>query len=179
MNHSTPGLPVHYQLPESTQTHVHWAGDAIQPSHPLSSPSPPAFNLSQYQGSFQMSQLFISGGQSIGVSASTSVLPMNIQDWFPLGWNILKHKSFKDQVVFQTLSTFWQDYTEPLSCYWVLNVKKGGMDSAAFLKFLNLKGLRPSWRTSIRLTQPHLSPSPLFLESLMLLQPRSSLHALA
>ena len=46
MNHSTPGLPVHHQLPESTQTHVHWVGDAIQPSHPLSSPSPPALNLS-------------------------------------------------------------------------------------------------------------------------------------
>ena len=50
MNHSTPGLPVHHQLPEFTQTHVHWVGDAIQPSHPLSSPSPPTFNLSQHQG---------------------------------------------------------------------------------------------------------------------------------
>ena len=53
MNHSTPGLPVHHQLPESTQTHVHWVSDAIQPSHPLSSPSPPAFNLSQHQSLFQ------------------------------------------------------------------------------------------------------------------------------
>ena len=53
MNHSTPGLPVHHQLPESTQTHVHWVGDPIQPSHPLSSPSPPALNLSQHQGLFQ------------------------------------------------------------------------------------------------------------------------------
>ena len=52
MNHSTPGLLVHHQLPEFTQTHVHWVGDAIQPSHPLSSPSPPAFNLSQHQGLF-------------------------------------------------------------------------------------------------------------------------------
>ena len=52
MNCSTPGLPVHHQLPESTQTHVHWVGDAIQPSHPLSSPSPPALNLSQHQGLF-------------------------------------------------------------------------------------------------------------------------------
>ena len=50
---SRPGLPVHHQLPEFTQTHVHWVGDAIQPSHPLSSPSPPAFNLSQHQGPFQ------------------------------------------------------------------------------------------------------------------------------
>ena len=53
VNHSTPGLPVHHQLPEFTQTHVHWVSDAIQPSHSLSSPSPPAFNLSQHQGLFK------------------------------------------------------------------------------------------------------------------------------
>ena len=53
MNHSTPGLSVHHQLPASTQTHVHWVGDAIQPSHPLSSPSLPALNLSQHQGLFK------------------------------------------------------------------------------------------------------------------------------
>ena len=85
MNHSTPDLPVRHQLLEFTQTHVRWVGDAIQPSHPLSSPSPPALNLSQHQ-SFPMSQLFASGGQSIGVSVSTSVLPINTQDWSPLEW---------------------------------------------------------------------------------------------
>ena len=53
MNRSTPGFPVHHQLPEPTQTLVHRVGDAIQPSHPLSSPSPPALNLSQHQGLFQ------------------------------------------------------------------------------------------------------------------------------
>ena len=53
MNRSTPGLPVHNQLPEFTQTHVHWVSDAIQPSHPLSSPSPPAPNPSQHQSLFQ------------------------------------------------------------------------------------------------------------------------------
>jgi len=53
MNRSTPGLPVHHQLPEFTQTHVHRVGDAIQPSHPPSSPSPPASNPSQHQGLFQ------------------------------------------------------------------------------------------------------------------------------
>ena len=52
-NRSTPGLPVHHQLPEFTQTHVHGVGDAIQPSHPLSSPSPPALNPSQHQSLFQ------------------------------------------------------------------------------------------------------------------------------
>ena len=53
MNHSTPGLPVHHQLLEFTQIHVHQVSDAIQPSHPLSSPSPPAPNPSQYQSLFQ------------------------------------------------------------------------------------------------------------------------------
>ena len=53
MNRNTPGLPVHHQLPEFTQTHVHRVGDAIQPSQPLLSPSPPALNLSQHQGLFK------------------------------------------------------------------------------------------------------------------------------
>ena len=53
MDCSTPGLPIQHQLPEFTQTHVHWVGEAIQPSHPLSSPSPPAFNLSQHHGIFK------------------------------------------------------------------------------------------------------------------------------
>ena len=86
MNRDMPGLPVHHQLPESTQTQVHRVGDAIQPSHPLSSPLPPTLNLPEHQGLFPMSQFFASGGQSIGVSASASVLPMNTQDSSPLGW---------------------------------------------------------------------------------------------
>ena len=170
MDYSTPGFPVLHYLPEFSQTHVHWTGDAIQSSHPLLPTSPPAFNLSQHHGLLQrvssshqvakvlelqhqsisqfscsvvsnslqphgiqharlrclsptpgaylnscpssqrchpiisssvipfclqsfpasgslpMNQLFASGGQSIEVSASASVLPINIQDWFPLGW---------------------------------------------------------------------------------------------
>ena len=74
------GLPAHHQLPEFTQTHVHWVGNAIQPSHPLSSPLSHLQSFSA-SGSFQMSQFFTSGDQSIGVSASASVLSMNIQDW--------------------------------------------------------------------------------------------------
>ena len=85
INCSMPGLPVHHQLPEFTQTHVHRVGDAIQPSQPLSSPSPPAPSPSQHQY-FPMSQLFAWGGQSIGVSALASVLPKNTQDWSPLEW---------------------------------------------------------------------------------------------
>ena len=94
MNRSMPGLPVHHQLLEFIQTHVHWVSDATQSSHPLSSPSPPAPNPSQHQ-SFPMSQLFISSGQSIGVSALASVLPMNTQDSSPLegtGWISLRSK---------------------------------------------------------------------------------------
>ena len=75
MDCNTPDLPVHHQFPAPAQTHVHRVGDAIQPYHLLSSPSPPSFSLSQHQGLF-----FASGGQSIGLSASESVLPMNIQD---------------------------------------------------------------------------------------------------
>ena len=83
---SMPGFPVLHHPLELAQTHVHWIGDAVQPAHPLLSPSPPAFNLFQHQGVFQMSQFLASGGQSIGVSVSTSVLPVNIQYWFYLGW---------------------------------------------------------------------------------------------
>ena len=86
MNCSTRGLPVHHQLPEFTQTHVHWVSDAhptISSSVIHFSSSPQSFSAS---GSFQMSQLFASGGQSVGISASTSVPPMNTQDWSPFGW---------------------------------------------------------------------------------------------
>ena len=85
MDCSKPGLPVHHQLPELVQTHVHRVSDAIQPSHFLI-PFSSCLQSSPASGSFPMSQFFTSGGQSIGVSASASVLPMNIQDWFPLGW---------------------------------------------------------------------------------------------
>ena len=92
---SMPGFPVHHQLPELAQTPVHWVGDAIQPSHPLPSPSPPAPKSLPESGFFPMSQLFTWGGQSIRVSASASVLPMDIQDWFPLvltGWISLQSR---------------------------------------------------------------------------------------
>ena len=80
---STPGSPVLPHYPELTQTHVHWVSGTIQPSHPLLLLCPPAFNLSQHHGLFQW--LFASGGQSIGASASASILPVNFQGWFPLG----------------------------------------------------------------------------------------------
>ena len=86
MNRSTPGLPVHHQLPEFTQTHIHRIGDAIQPSRPLSFPSPPALNPSQHQSLFQWVNSLHKVARSIGVSASASVPPTNIQDWHPLEW---------------------------------------------------------------------------------------------
>ena len=81
---STPGLPVHHQLLEFIQTHVLWVGDIIQPSHPLSSPSPCAFNISQHQ---RLYQWVISTHQVLVASVSASVLSMNIQDWFPVELN--------------------------------------------------------------------------------------------
>ena len=85
MHHSTPGFPVHHQLPKLAQSHVHRLDDAMQPSHPLSSPSPPAFNRSHHQGLFHWVSSHIRWPK-IGVLASASVLPMNIQGWCPLGW---------------------------------------------------------------------------------------------
>ena len=97
MNHSTPGLPVHHQLPEFIQTHVHQVGDAIQPSHPLSSPSPPAFNLSQHQGLFKWV------GSSYQVSR---VLELQLQHQF-FQW-VFRLISFRtdwfDLVIFLTIS---------------------------------------------------------------------------
>ena len=84
MNCSTPGFPLLHYFLEFAQTHIHWVGDATQPSHPLSPPSPPAFSLSQHQSLFQWVS-FISGGQRIGASASASAFPVSIQGWFPSG----------------------------------------------------------------------------------------------
>ena len=84
MNCSTPGLPVHHQLLEPTQTHVHWVSDAIQPSHPLSSPSPPALNLSQHQGLFK----WVSSSHQVAkvLEFQLQHQSFNTEDWSPLGW---------------------------------------------------------------------------------------------
>ena len=85
MNCSTPGLPVHHQFPEFTQTHVQQVGDAIQPSHPLVPFSPCPQSLPALE-SFPRSQLLAWGGQSAGVSASTSFPPKKSQSWSPSEW---------------------------------------------------------------------------------------------
>ena len=105
MNCSTPGLPVHHQFPEFTQTHVHWVSDAIQPSVvPFSS------HLQYFpaSGSFPMSQFFTSGGQTIGVSALASVLPgiFNIQ-WILISFRM----DWLDLLVVQGLSTVFSNTT--------------------------------------------------------------------
>ena len=81
---STPHFPVLYHVPELAQSYVHWVGDAIQPSHPLLSPLflPSIFPSIRV---FSKSRLFASGGQSVGASASASVLPKSFHGWFPLG----------------------------------------------------------------------------------------------
>ena len=113
MDCSTPGLPIHRKLPEFTQTHVHWVSDAIQPSHPLLSPSPPAFSLSQHQGLFKWVSSSDQVAKVLELQLQHPVLPMNIQDWFPLGltdWfdllavqgtlkSLLQHRSSKASIL--------------------------------------------------------------------------------
>ena len=129
MNCSMPSFPVHHQLLEPIHTHVHCVSDAIQPPHPLSSPSPPVFNLSWETGYFPMSRFFATGGQSIGISASASVLSTNIQDWFPLGctgWvslqskglsmSLLQHHSSKASIC--QCSAFFSPTLPSIHDYW-------------------------------------------------------------
>ena len=111
VNRSTPGLPVHHQLPEFTQTQVHRVGDAIQPSYPLSSPPPPALNLSQHQGLFKWVSSTHQVAKVLEFQLQHQSLPMNIQNWFPLGWtgwialqskglsSLLQHHSSKASIL--------------------------------------------------------------------------------
>ena len=126
-NCSTSGFPCPSLSPGICSNSVHWVNDGIQPSHPLLPPSPPALNLPA-SGSFPMSWLFQSGGQMISTSASASVLPMNIQSWFPLGLTglvslltkrllsiftsitILKHQFFSAQSSLWSNSHIVHDY---------------------------------------------------------------------
>ena len=142
------GLPAHHQLPEFTQIHVHRVSDAVQPYHARSSPSPPAPNPSQHQ-SLPVSQLFISGGQSTGVSALASFLPNNTQDWSPLGWTVWislqskglsrvvsnttvqKHQFFGAQLSSQSIKLKWNKVFS--SCTGGLPIK-----SISSLNFLEL-----------------------------------------
>ena len=101
VNRSTPGLPVHHQLPEFTQTHVRWVGDAIQPSPPLSSPFPPAANPSQHQGLFQ----WVNSSHKVAKVLELQVQHQSFQ-WIPrtlrwTGWISLQSKGLS-RVFFNT-----------------------------------------------------------------------------
>ena len=118
MDCCTPGFPVHHQLPELAQTHVHPVSDAIQPSHSLSSPSNPTFNLSQHQSLFK----WVSSSHQVAkywsfILASVSVLSMNIQDWFPLGWtgSISLQSKGLSRVFFSTIAQKHQFFGAQLS----------------------------------------------------------------
>ena len=128
MDCNTSGFPVHHQHPELTQTHVHWIGDAIQPSSSVV-PFSSCFQSFPASGSFQMSQFFPSGGQSIGVSASASVLPTSIQDWFHLGWTswislqskglsrVFSNTTVQKHQFFDAQLSSWSNFHIP-TCYW-------------------------------------------------------------
>ena len=128
MDSSTPGFPGHHQLPELTQTHVHWVGDAIQPSQPLPSPSPPALNLSQHQGLFQL----VSSSHQVPKywSFSFSISPSNEysglisfrMDWLDLlavqvtMKSLLQHPSSKASILRLLFTCYYYYY------YWVASV---------------------------------------------------------
>ena len=125
MDCSMPGLPVHHQCPELTQTHVHWVSDAFQPSHPLSSPSPPALNLSQHQGLFKW------------VSSSH-------QNWKNWSFNFSISSSNK----YSGLISFRIDWLDPCS-------SRDSQESSPTLQFKSISSLALSFLHSPILTSIH------------------------
>ena len=106
MDCSTPGLPVHHQLPESTQIHIHWISDAIQPSLPLLSPSPPALNLSKHQGLFK----WVSPSHQVAKVLELQLQSFQWEHWFVIllvTWYKLYHMTeFKKTILTQGLGTW-------------------------------------------------------------------------
>ena len=144
MDCSTPGLPVHHQLPELIQTHVHQVGDAIQPSHPLSSPLPPAFNLSQHQGLFKWVSSSIRWAKYW--SFSFSISPPNEYSGlisFKMDWlnllavqgtlkNLLQHHSSNASILWHSVFFIHGEGNgNPLQCSCLENPRDGGAWRAA------------------------------------------------
>ena len=115
MNCSTPGFPVLHYLPESTQTHVHWVSDAVQPSHPLSPSSPLALNLSHHQGLFKWVSSSPEVAKVIGALASAPVLPVNNHGRYPLGLTGLNSLLSKGFSRVSSSTTIWKHNSSPLS----------------------------------------------------------------
>ena len=116
---NTPGFPVYHQLLEFTQTHVHWVGDAIQPPHPLSSPSPPTFNLSQHQGLFQWVSSSHQVAKALGVSASHTTHIFNFYHQIPskVMDQTVRNSALVSQVLFylaKKVEGFWLFKKVPL-----------------------------------------------------------------
>ena len=109
MDYGTPGFPVLHQLPEFAQTHVHWVNDVIQPSHPLLSPSPPAFNLSQHQGLFQ----WVSSSHQVAKVLEFLLQHQSFQWIFRIDW-------FDLLAVQWTLKSLLQHYSSKPSILWHL-----------------------------------------------------------
>ena len=122
MDCGMPSFPVHHQLTELALTDVHWVGDVIQTFHPLSFPF--SFYLQSFPASesFPRSQFFTWGVQSIRASASASVLPMNIQDWFPLGWIGLISLQSKGLSRFFSSTTFQKASILQLSAFFIVKL---------------------------------------------------------
>ena len=119
MNCSTPGSPVLHYLPEFAQTHVHWVSNIIQPSHPLSAPSPLAFNLPQHQGLFRWVSSLHQVAKVLELQLSALVLPMNIQDGFPLGLTDLIFLQFQGLSRIFSSTTVWKyQFLGALPSWW-------------------------------------------------------------
>ena len=161
MDCNTTGFPVLLQLLELTQTHVHWVGDAVKLSHPLSPPFLPALDLSQHQCLFQSVSSLPSGGQSIRVSALASVLLMNIQGWFSLGWTGLI------SLLSKGLSRVFSNTT----------VQKHEFLSLSFLHSPVLTSIHDYWKCSAVFTANIIDPSHMCLLSAgMVFSVTESLH---
>ena len=132
MDRRMAGFPVFHYLLKFAQTHIHWVSDAIQASHTLSLPYPLALKSFPASGSFPMSQFFASGGQSIGDSASSSVLPVNIQDCFPLGLTGFISSQFKG-----LSRVFWNTTVQNISSL-----------ALSFLYSLTLTSIHYYWKKS-------------------------------
>ena len=163
MDCSTPSFPVLHYLPEFAQNRVHSVSDTIQLSHPLSPPSPPAFNLSQYE-SFPKSRPFASGGQNIGALAA--VLPMNIQGWFPLGLTGLSSLKSKGLSRKEIRKEIMEKAMVPHSS--TLAWKIPWMEEPSRLQSMGSLKVRHDWVTSLSLfTFMHWrrkwQPTPVFL----------------